>query len=169
MTTRSSVLSPAIILTVLAPTIAFVLHDLVFQLPDNQHEASLGFFATVFGLLLAWALGGYLAARGTRAIVAALSRGAITAVMSVGILWLTFTALNRLFTDRMSYEPDRIRAFRASGYSTMREYLDHGQGVGPLPLLLGVAVLAGIGGSVLGSKIPGTHGVAMAAGEGQAD
>jgi hypothetical protein len=30
----------------LIPTIAYVLHDLVFQLPDNAHEATLGFFVT---------------------------------------------------------------------------------------------------------------------------
>jgi MFS family permease len=153
MTTRKSMLSAGMILIVVAPTIAFTLHDLVFQLPDNQHEASLGFFVSVFGLLFVWALGGYLAGRRTRTVLAAISAGVITATMSVGILWLTFITLNRLFTDRMSYEPDRIRAFRASGYSTMREYLDHNTGPGPFPLLMGVAVLAGMAGSVLGERI----------------
>jgi MFS family permease len=152
MTPRKSMLSAAMILSVVAPAIAFTLHDLVFQLPDNQHEASLGFFATVFGLLFVWALGGYLAGRRTRTVSAAISAGVITATMSVGMLWLTFITLNRLFTDRMSYEPDRIRAFRASGYSTMREYLDHDAGPGPFPLLMGVAVLAGMAGGVLGEK-----------------
>jgi hypothetical protein len=100
-----------------------------------------------------WALGGCLAGRGTRSVFAAIGAGVITAVMSVGILWLTFIALNRVFTDRMSYEPDRVRAFRASGYPTMREYLHHSTGLGPLPLLMGVAVLVGMAGSVLGEKI----------------
>jgi hypothetical protein len=136
----------------LIPTVAFTLHDLVFQLPDNQHEASLGFFLTAFGLLFVWALGGYLAGRGTRTVFAAIRTGAVTGVMSVGILWLTFIALNNLFTDRMSYEPDRIRAFRASGYPTMRDYVNHGMGLGPLPLLVGVAVLTAAGASVFGEK-----------------
>jgi hypothetical protein len=153
MTTRRPVLSMGLILTVLAPTIALTLHDLVFQLPDNQHEASLGFFVTVFGLLFAWALGGYFVGRGARSVFMAIGAGAVTAAISVGILWLTFVTLNRLFTDRMSYEPDRIRAFRASGYRTMREYLDHGMGSGQFPLLMGVAALAGMAGSVLGEKI----------------
>ena len=91
--------------------------------------------------------------RRTRTVLAAISVGVITATMSVGLLWLTFITLNRLFTDRMSYEPDRIRAFRASGYSSMREYLDHNTGPGPFPLVMGVAVLAGMVGSVLGEKI----------------
>ncbi len=152
MTTRRPVLSVGLILTVLAPTIAFTLHDLVFQLPDNQHEASLGFFVTALGLLFVWALGGYLAGRGTRSVFAAIGAGVITAPMSVGILWLTFITFNRLFTDRMSYEPDRIRAFRASGYLTMREYPDHSMGPGPFPLLMGVVVLVGMAGSVIGEK-----------------
>jgi hypothetical protein len=149
MTTRSWMLSLGV---ALIPTVAFTLHDLVFQLPDNQHEASLGFFLTAFGLLFVWALGGYLAGRGTRTVFAAIRAGAVTGVMSVGILWLTFIALNNLFTDRMSYEPDRIRAFRASGYPTMRDYVNHGMGLGPLPLLVGVAVLTAAGASVFGEK-----------------
>ena len=149
MTTSRSMLSLGV---ALIPAFAFTLHDFVFQLPDNQHEASLGFFMTACGLLFVWALGGYLAARGTRTIPAAIGAGAVTAVLSVGILWLTFVSLNNLFTDRMSYEPDRIRAFKASGYPTMREYLDHGTGSGPFPLLLGVAVIVGTAGSVRGQK-----------------
>jgi hypothetical protein len=132
MTTRSWMLSLGV---ALIPTVAFTLHDLVFQLPDNQHEASLGFFLTAFGLLFVWALGGYLAGRGTRTVFAAIRAGAVTGVMSVGILWLTFIALNNLFTDRMSYEPDRIRAFRASRYPTMRDYVNHGESdLVPFPL-----------------------------------
>lgn len=46
MSTRKAMLSGGTLLAVLAPTAAFVLHDLVFQLPDNQHEASLGLRAS---------------------------------------------------------------------------------------------------------------------------
>lgn len=145
-------LSVGIILTGLAPTAAFLLHDLVFQLPDNQHEASLGFFVTVFGLVFVWALGGYLAGRRTRTVPRAISAGLTTSALSVGVLWLTFITLNTLFPDRMSYEPDRRRAFMASGYPTMREYLVHNIGPGPFPLVLGVAAIVGIAGSLVGEK-----------------
>jgi hypothetical protein len=135
----------------LIPTIAFTLHDLVFQLPDNQHEPSLGFFLTVFGVLLVWGVAGYFAAQGSRSLLAAIGAGAVAATASVAILWLAFITLNDLFTDRMSYEPDRIRAFRASGEPTMRAYLDH-RGAGPFPLVMGVAVLAGVAGGAVGRK-----------------
>ena len=137
----------------LGPTAAFVLHDLVFQLPDNQHEASPAFLMTVAGLVFVWALGGYLAGRRTRSVMNAITAGMATATISVGILWLTFMTLNLIFTERMSYEPDRIRAFRASGYRTMRAYLVHSMTPGPFPLVLGVAVVAGIAGSCLGEKM----------------
>jgi len=52
----------------------------------------------------------------------------------------------------MSYEPDRIRAFRASGYPTMRAYLDHEQGPGPFPFVMCVAALAGVAGGAIGRK-----------------
>src|SRR4051812_14598664 len=101
---RTTGLSVGVILIVAAPAIAFTLHDFVFQLPDNQHEASLGFFATVFGLLFVWAFAGYLVGRRARTAVAGVGAGAIAAAASVAVLWLTFVALNTLFTDRMSYE-----------------------------------------------------------------
>ena len=135
------------------PAVAFTLHDLVFQLPDNQHQASLGFFLTASLLLFVWGLVGYLAARGRRTVFTAIRAGAIAGVVSVGVLWLTFFTLNNLFTDRMSYEPDRIRAFVASGYPTMKAYVKHGLGVGPFPLLMCVAALAGMAGGVLGEKV----------------
>jgi hypothetical protein len=145
MNTRQSLLP---LLVAVVPALAFTLHDLVFQLPDNQHEASPGFFVTAAVLLFVWALGGRLAARGARTIPAAIVAGALNGVLSVVFLWLTFITLNNLFTDRMSYEPDRIRAFRASGYRTMRDYVN-GSGLGPFPLLMGVAALSGMAGSLL--------------------
>ena len=84
------------------PTIAFVLHDLVFQLPDNEGEASLGFFLTIAGLLCVWGCSGYLMAGRANRSGAAFFAGAVAGIASVGILWLTFAALNNLFLDRMS-------------------------------------------------------------------
>ena len=133
----------------LIPTIAFVLHDLVFQLPDNEGEASIGFYVTIVGLLCVWGCSGFLMARPTNRPGAALLAGAIAGIVSVGILWLTFIVLNNLFLDRMSYEPDRIYAFQQSGYATMREYWDHQRGGGPFPLvMLLAAIVGGIGGAV---------------------
>ena len=149
-TSRSSMLSLGV---GAIPAVAFTLHDLVFQLPDNQHEASLGFFLTASGLLFVWGLVGYLAARGRRTVIAAIRAGAFAGLGSVAILWLTFLTLNNLFPDRMSYEPDRIRAFVASGYPTLQAYVKHGLGVGPFPLLMCVAALAGVAGGALREKV----------------
>jgi hypothetical protein len=135
----------------LLPAVAFTLHDLVFQLPDNQHEASLGFFVALFALLLVWGSTGYLAARGSATVMARIGTGAIAAVASVAGLWLTFITLNMLFSDRMSYEPDRIRTFQASGDSTMREYMQYRRGAGPFPLVMGVAALVGVIGGAIGA------------------
>ena len=131
------------------PTIAFILHDLVFQLPDNEGEASLGFFLTIAALLCVWGCSGYIVARRVKGAGAAVIAGAVAGIVSVAILWLTFIVLNTLFLDRMSYEPDRIRAFQQSGYATMREYWNHQRGWGPFPLVMLVAAIVGaMGGAV---------------------
>ena len=83
MTSRSAMLSLGV---GAIPAVAFTLHDLVFQLPDNQHEASLGFFLTASGLLFIWGLVGYLAARGKRTVFTAIRAGATAGVVSVGVL-----------------------------------------------------------------------------------
>lgn len=151
MTTFASKFLRALMLT---PAVAFVLHDLVFQLPDNQHDASPGFFATAASLGCVWALGGYIAARGTRDVLAAFRAGAGPAAVSVALLWLTFVVLNAAFIDRMSYEPARIRALQASGAPTMRAYVFREQGiVGPFPLLMCAAALVGGAGGMLGRPV----------------
>ena len=134
---------PLAVAVAIIPTIAFVLHDFVFQLPDNEGEASLGFFLTVAGLLCVWGCSGYIVARRAGGVGAAIIEGAVAGMVSVGLLWLTFVVLNSIFLDRMSYEPDRIRAFQQSGYATMREYWSHQSGGGPFPLVMGVAAIVG--------------------------
>ena len=131
----------------LIPAVAFFLHDFVFQLPDNQHEASVGLFLTLAGLLFVWGLAGYLAGRGrTHRLV----WGATAGIVSVLILGVTYFVLNWFFVDRMSYEPDRIRAFHASGAKTMWEFVNRrGFDPGPGPILMVAAALAGAAGSGL--------------------
>jgi hypothetical protein len=138
------------VMTVAAvPAIAFALHDFVFQLPDNQHEPTLGFVITVGGLLFVWGLGGYLAAPRAGGFTAAMKSGAVAGILSVGILWLTSIVLDNLFIDRMSYEPDRIRAFHESGYATMRAYVNSNMFDSFTLMLLSVAaVAAAIGGAI---------------------
>jgi hypothetical protein len=65
------------------------------------------------------------------------------------MLWVSLIVLNSLFIDRMSYEPDRIRAFQQSGYATMGEYWKHQHSLGPFPLLMSVAAVIGtVGGGI---------------------
>ena len=134
---------------VLIPTIAYVVHDLVLQLPDNEGEASPMFFITIAGLLCVWASSGYLIARRFSATGSRIVAGAVTACASVGLLWLAFIVLNQIFLERMSYEPDRIWAFRHSGYPTLRAWWSHQHGWGPFPLLGSIAAAVGaVGGGI---------------------
>jgi hypothetical protein len=149
METDNSMFGIGVMTVAAIPAIAFALHDLVFQLPDNQHEPTLGFFITVGGLLFVWGLGGYLAAPRVGGFAAAMKSGAVAGMMSVGILWLTSIVLNNLFIDRMSYEPDRIRAFQESGYATMRAYVNSSVFDSFTLMLLSVAAVTAAGGAAL--------------------
>jgi hypothetical protein len=146
MTDRNSRLAIAL---ASVPTVAFVLHDFVFQLPDNEGDVTFGFVVTIAGLLVVWAAGGYLAARLSSRTLTAVSLGALTGFFSVAMLWLMFIALNGSFLDRMSYEPDRILAFQQSGYPTLRDWWNHQHGWGPFPILMAAAALiGGLGGLI---------------------
>ena len=68
-----------------APTLAFVLHDFVFQLPDNEGDVTTGFLLTAAGLLCLWAASGYIAARVPRSSAAAIGAGALMAAISVAM------------------------------------------------------------------------------------
>jgi hypothetical protein len=69
---------------------------------------------------------------------------------------LTFIVLNNLFIDRMSYEPDRIRAFKESGYASMRTFVNSGMGTAPFLMFIAaltcIAALAGIFGGMIWSR-----------------
>ena len=140
----------------LIPTIAFVLHDFVFQLPDNEGDVTIGFVVTIVGLLLVWGSSAYVAARHLQHGMTRVIVGALIAAISVGFLWLAFVALNTMFIERMSYEPDRILAFHRSGYATLREWWTHSQEAGPFPLLGAVAAVVGAIGGAIRSRVPPT-------------
>ena len=130
------------------PAVVFVVHDFVFQLPDNEGEASLGFFLSLGGLLCVWYTSGYLLAHGVNRPARRIIAGALAGIVSVAIVWVAFAVLNGLFLERMSYEPDRIRAFQQSGEATLRDWWSHQRGWGPIPVLMSVAAVAGaIGGA----------------------
>jgi hypothetical protein len=131
------------------PTIAFVLHDFVFQLPDNEGELTVGLVATLAALLFVWAASGWTVARMARGTITAILAGAIMAALSVAMVWLAFVVLNGLFVERMSYEPDRLLAFRRSGYPSLQEWWNHQRGWGPFPLLLVASAVVGALGGVI--------------------
>jgi hypothetical protein len=133
----------------LIPTIAFTLHDLVFQLPDNQHEASLGFFLTIFGLFGSGSPG-YLAAQGSRVSSRPLAREPPPR-RPAWPFWLTFITLNHLFADRMSYRRiGSVRSERVVSQPCAHTWTIN-LGPGPFPVMC-VAALAGVAGGAIGRK-----------------
>jgi len=131
------------------PSVAFVLHDFVFRLPDNEGDLTVGLVATLAALLFVWAAGGWTVARVPRGTVTAILVGAVLAASSVAMVWLTFVLLNGLFIERMSYESDRLVAFRHSGYPSLQEWWNYQRDWGPFPILLvASAILGGFGGVI---------------------
>jgi len=128
----------------LVPAVAFVVTDFVLQLPDNHHEPTWGFFVTLFILISIWTLSGFFAPSEPSDWRRAMAAGAASGILSVAVLAAVFVVLNNLFPVRMSYEPDRLRAFSESGYATLRTYINRQLVLsGFFPALATVAAILG--------------------------
>jgi hypothetical protein len=107
------------------------------------------------GVLLLWAVAGFLAWRRSGKLGAALKAGALAALVSMGMVMLTFALVDNLFLGLVSRQPEKIWGFAHSGYQSMRAYINHGLLRGllfALPVMTAAGALLGALGG-LGAKL----------------
>jgi hypothetical protein len=96
----------------------------------------------VIGLTLT----GFRGSRHTGHLSAGILAGTVAGAITGVIAGLAFLALDQIFIDTVSKQPDKVINFPASGYATMRDYLlAH-----DLPNVAVGLVLGALGGALLG-------------------
>lgn len=86
-----------------------------------------GTYLLIYGLVfLFFVVSGLLASRKSKRIEDGLRVGAITALITIVIVTLTFLVVDNVFLDIVSKQPDKIYGFAHSGFSTMRDYINSG-------------------------------------------
>ena len=84
--------------------------------------------------------------------------GSVTALIAVSLVMATFAIVDNVYLDVVSRQPDKIAAFHASGYRTIRESINAGLVTGALygiPFATAIGAVAGIVGALLGRFLRG--------------
>jgi len=107
-------------------------------------------------LFAAFATCGFLAYRRRRSFAAPFRAGLIVAFCSLSIAMLTFFAVDNLFFDLVSRQPEKIWSFRHSHDASMRTHINLGLAKGVvlfLPILTGLGGVCGSLGGLFGSLL----------------
>ena len=102
---------------------------------------------------LLWGVAGFLAYRRTAELGAAARAGAIAALVSMAITMLAFVAIDNLFLDIVSRQPEKIWGFQHSHAPSMRAYVNQGLVRGfcfALPIQTAIGGLFGLLGGAAG-------------------
>jgi hypothetical protein len=98
-------------------------------------------------LLGFFALSGYLASGPAGNLSAGARTGLLTALISIGIVMLTFFITDNVFFDIVSKQPDKIVGFGLSHMTSMRDYINMGHlraATMVLPVFCVVGLLCGV-------------------------
>jgi len=115
-------------------------------------DETLAMLLVASGLLVFFAAAGCIASRRTARITTGARTGALTALVSMGIAMLTFVAIDNLFLDIVSKQPDKVWGFAHSQSTSMRAYINAGHLRG-LVTVLPVFVLVGAACGAIGAAV----------------
>jgi hypothetical protein len=114
---------------------------------ESDDEYTGTYILIYLGLFLFFVFCGFLASRKTGKIADGARVGAITALITIAIVTLTYFIIDNVFIVIVSKQPDKIYAFQHSTYATMRDYIN----AGFLRGLFTVVPVFGIVGAVCGA------------------
>jgi hypothetical protein len=143
---KRSVVFYAVALGLLA-SLAVVLTNVVFPSPHESDDEYTGLYLVLYAaFFLSFAIGGVIAARRTDPLRSGALGGGVTALILLGMTFLTFVVVDNVFLDIVSQQIDKINAFHnQTDYTNMRDFINHG-------LLLG-SVLALTVGTLFGGML----------------
>lgn len=125
--------------------IAIILTNIVF--PNNASDDYPAVGLMYLSYFLSFGVTGFLSVKKKDSIIKGAKSGAILGLIVMVTMTITYLIIDNMFLDIVSKQPDKIMAFRTSGYHSMRESINFGLLKG---LLFG-SVVGSIFGGIFGS------------------
>lgn len=127
-----------------------VLTNVVFPSPNESDDEYTAWYIVLYlGLFLLFAVGGAINSARARPLRSGAVGGAATALIIVGMVLLTFAAVDNLFLAIVSQQIDKITAFRDQTiHTSMRDFINSGLLQGALVALPFAALVGGVLGAV---------------------
>jgi hypothetical protein len=135
-------------------SIGVVLTNVVFpNLNESDDEYTAWYLVLYLALFALFAVGGIIASRRAQPARTGAIGGAVSALIIVGMILLTFILVDNVFLDIVSQQIDKINAFhQQTTYTNMRDFINSGLLAGlPFALIVGGAIggaLGAVGGTV---------------------
>ena len=127
-----------------------VLTQVVFPSSRSDDEIGGWILAIYLCTFFYYGLSGYLAARSTLRVADGFRVGALTAVIGMGLIMVTFLVVDNLFLETVSQQVDKIYAFQRSHYTSMREYINWSSLRGAVVVLPVMGLIGGACGALGG-------------------
>lgn len=143
--------------TILGIGMSFVVIVTNIIFPSNKTDDGMIIMFCYLFLFVLFAIGGYISSRKTKTLKKGAVGGAVTALISISMVMLTFFIIDNLFLDIISRQPDKIWAFsHQTEYTNMRDFINHGLLRGlifALPVITVIAAGFGIVGAVIARRL----------------
>lgn len=121
-----------------------VLTNVVFPTPNESDSEYTGWYVVLYlSILLLFAIGGAIASERDHPLRSGALGGAVSALIILGMVMLTFAVIDNVFLDIVSQQIDKITAFhQQTTYASMRDFINAGLLMGTL-FVLPVGAAAG--------------------------
>jgi hypothetical protein len=135
--------------------VAIVWSNVIVPSHESDDEYT-GWYLVAYLVLFGYfGLSGFLAERGGSTMAVAVLTGAVTALLSVGIIMVTFLVVDNLFLSVVMQQPDKAYGFAHSGLANPRDYVNQGMVMGivtALPGATSIGAACGLVGGLLAQR-----------------
>jgi hypothetical protein len=127
-------------------SVLVVLTNVVFPTPNESDDEYTGWYIVLYlGLFLLFAIGGALNSERAHPLRSGAIGGAVSALILVAMIMLTFVIIDNVFLDIVSQQIDKINTFHAqTTYTNMRDFINDGLLRGLVIVLPVVAIVGGV-------------------------
>ena len=104
--------------------IGIVWSNVIVPAHESDDEYTAWYVAFYFGLLVYFGVAGMVASNARDRLASSAWAGALTAILVLVIVTVTFIVIDNLFLDVVMQQPDKANGFRHSGLTSQRDYVN---------------------------------------------